>query len=338
MLSYEEIVSKIIESTKIERSVLEQKIKEKIDEFNNLVSEEGAAYIIAKELGVQLISVDHSKESVEIKNLVGGLKNVSVVGRVVAKYPVSTYQRDGKELKVGSLLLYDGTGYCRVVFWNDFIDIFNKIAEDMIIKVVNAYVKENNDRKELHINFRTKVRLSPEEIDPESIPHSQNIQSRNWISKISELNDGSDARILGMIVQIFKRNAFFLVCPECGKKIYNEEGIFMCKDHGRVKPKKKLVLSYIIDDGFSTIRVTSFGRDAETVIGMSTDEAVKVCDENEDDSYIVDYVKDNVVGKEIIVFGTAKINNFTGDIEIISNKIIDKINFNLELSKISNSI
>ncbi len=337
MLSYEEIISKIVSSTKIDRGVLEQKIKEKIVEFNNLVSEEGAAYIIAKELGVQLVNVDHSKESVEIKNLVGGLKNISVVGRVVAKYPISTYQRDGKELKVGSLLLYDGTGYCRVVFWNDFIDIFNNIKEDSIIKVVNAYVKENNGRKELHINFRTKVRLSPDDVDPNSIPHSQNIQNKNWINKISDLQDGSDARIFGMIVQLFKRNSFFLVCPECGKKIYNEEGIFMCKDHGRVQPKKKLVISYILDDGFSTIRVTSFGRDAEQIIGMSTDQAVKVCDDNEDDSYIIDYVKDNVVGKEVVLFGTAKINNFTGDIEIISNKVIDKINFNLELSKIFNS-
>ena len=59
----EEIRNKIIMSRTISPADLDLKIKEKIRELSGLISEEGAAHIIANELGVELFS---GKEKLKI--------------------------------------------------------------------------------------------------------------------------------------------------------------------------------------------------------------------------------------------------------------------------------
>ena len=80
------------------------------------MSKEGAANIIAGELGVDLNESDLSEESVSIKSLLPLMKNVSVVGKVVDIYPISTFKREGRDNQVGALSINDGTGFARVVF------------------------------------------------------------------------------------------------------------------------------------------------------------------------------------------------------------------------------
>lgn len=334
-----EVVERIIKSTGIEKKVVLNKIEEKMKELDNLVSKEGAAHIIANELGVSLIDNDASQDNVKIENLVGGLRNVIVVGRVADIYPINSYEKDGKKLQVGALSLSDGTGFVRVVFWNDSISLFENINQGDIIKVINAYVKENKFGKlELHISFRTKVRINPEDVNPESIPSSSGIRKKSERIDLVELKRDSFIRAFGIIVQIFKRNCFFTVCPECGKSVKANEGIYMCKEHGRVKPNKKMFVSYVLDDGTDNVRCTSFGRDAEIILGLETDKAIELADNHEDSSYPIEHVKNNVVGKEVIIYGRSSFNDFTNSVEIISNKIIDKINYETELKRVTEEI
>ena len=49
-----ELKGKIVLSKKISPSELDARIKEKINELSGLISEEGAAHIIANELGIEL--------------------------------------------------------------------------------------------------------------------------------------------------------------------------------------------------------------------------------------------------------------------------------------------
>jgi replication factor A1 len=211
-MDYDEVLSRVIKSTGIEKSVLINKIDDKMKELDNLVSKEGAAHIIANELGVSLIDSDASQDFVNIKNLVGGLRNIIVIGRVTDIYPINSFKKDGKELQVGALSLSDGTGFVRVVFWNDSINIFKNIKEGDVIKVINTYVKENKFGKlELHTSFRSKIRINPEDVDPKSIPTNNKIQKKSERIDLVELKRDSSIRIFGIIVQLFKRNCLFNV-------------------------------------------------------------------------------------------------------------------------------
>ena len=74
-----EIKGKIVQSGKMSLSDLDIKIKEKINDLSGLISEEGAAHIIANELGIELLTM--GKEKIKIKEAYPGMRNVSVVGK-----------------------------------------------------------------------------------------------------------------------------------------------------------------------------------------------------------------------------------------------------------------
>ena len=53
-MDFDEILKKIVEKTGSSEDDIKKKIAEKQRELSNLVSKDGAAYIIAKELGIEL--------------------------------------------------------------------------------------------------------------------------------------------------------------------------------------------------------------------------------------------------------------------------------------------
>ncbi len=69
----DKIIEKIKEKTGLSDKEISTKIKDKLDLLSGLISEEGAAIIIANELGVKVFE-DGGKQ--DIKNVVGGMRNV----------------------------------------------------------------------------------------------------------------------------------------------------------------------------------------------------------------------------------------------------------------------
>ena len=334
-MEYNEIVKKIIKEKGVSKEILESKIKDKILELDNLVSREGAANIIAGELGVDIAGADLSEEIVNIKNLLPTMKNVSIIGKVTDIYPTSTFNKDGKEQQVGALSVNDGTGFARVVFWNDSISIFKNISQGDSLKIINAYIKENKFGKiEVHISFRSKVRINPENVNLSTISISNDAKVSREKIDLTEIKKDTEIKVVGIVVQLFKKNCFFTVCPECKKSAKADDGAFMCKEHGKVTPERKLFISYIIDDGTSNARCTSFGFDAEKILGLTTKQATELADSHEDSSYPIEHVMNKVLGKEVIINGKTQFNSFSNSIEIVTNKVFEKIDYNLELKEI----
>ena len=53
-MSFEDILEKIVDETDASEEDIEEEVEEKMDEFEGLVSEEGAIHLVAKEYGVQV--------------------------------------------------------------------------------------------------------------------------------------------------------------------------------------------------------------------------------------------------------------------------------------------
>ena len=90
------IIEKITTETGLSEKEVEQQIQKKMSDMEGLVSEEGAAYIVASELGVQLFK-DIGTGAIKIKDILAGMKSVEFVGKVVRTYPVRTFEREGNE-------------------------------------------------------------------------------------------------------------------------------------------------------------------------------------------------------------------------------------------------
>jgi len=321
-----EIVNKIKEKTGLSEEIIRSKIEKKMKELSGLVSEEGAAHIVASELGVKLIE-SSEKGVLQIKNLVPGLRNATVIGRVLRVWEVREFEKDKIKGKVASILIGDGSGKVRAVFWNDKVKLIENLKEGDVVKLYFCYVKENNfGRKEIHFSDKSKIEINPDDEEVKEIPSLEALTTSADREYIINLVPNSRVKIKGAIVQILMRDPFFEVCPECGFRIYNENGIYICNEHGEVEPSYSMVVSSIIDDGTGTIRAVFFGKRAEILLDMSSEEAFKISEESGDRLQPLFIAEQKLLGKEILVEGDVVQNETFGTTEMIVKRVIKNPN------------
>ncbi|RMF56003.1 hypothetical protein D6745_00570 [Candidatus Woesearchaeota archaeon] len=325
---YEDIIAKIEEEKGIGKEEIESKIKAKLNQLSGLISKEGAAHIIANELGVNIFPQTSGK--LKIKNILPGIRNLETVGRVAQIFEVRSFNSGSRSGKVGSFMLGDETGKIRVVLWNDQVDKLSSLKENMIIKIAGAYVKENNGRKEIHLNDMSKLILNPE---GETVPEIQ-LGSARQRKKISELTENDEnIEILGTIVQVFDMK-FFEVCPQCNRRTKPREEGFVCNEHGKIEPAYSYLLNLFIDDGSDSIRTVFFRNQVQSLTGKTNEEILA----GKDDSSVLEPVKMDLLGKIIKVVGRVNKNEMFERLELVANLVDPNPNPDQEIKRLQEEI
>ena len=84
--------------------------------------------VIAAELGVEVANEDGSfKRKLLLGHVVTGLNNATVTGRVIAVFPVRTFE-GAKPGKFGSVTIADNEGVLRVVLWNEQANALEQVT------------------------------------------------------------------------------------------------------------------------------------------------------------------------------------------------------------------
>ncbi len=113
------------------------------------LTDQGALFLVAGELGVSLRK-DAVSSDMAIKDLYIGANDVTVAARVLAVYPVATYnKKDGGQGRYRRLALFDGKNTVRLTVWEEGVEQVEKlmIQVDSPIRVANGYVKQGLDGK-----------------------------------------------------------------------------------------------------------------------------------------------------------------------------------------------
>lgn len=320
-MHYDDIVNKINEASGLSKVDIEDKVKTKMNQLSGLVSKEGAATIIANELGVKLFQ---SPLKLKIKNIVEGMRNATVVGRVRQVFEKRSFTKGERSGTVANFILSDETSSVRVVLWGEKADIIEKLAEGMPVKISNALVRNNNGRKELHLNEKAEITLNPL---GEDIPDLGAV--RKSIKELSE-ND-INVEILGTIVQIFNPN-FFEICSVCGKRVKQKEDGFACDAHGAVQQSYSYVLNMFVDDGTDSVRAVFFRHQVESLLNKSYDEMI-LYKENPD---FFNEMKSALLGSFVKIQGKVFNNSMFNRIEITANKVVLNPNPEEELQRLKN--
>lgn len=197
-MSLEKIVEQILSSrpdlTRQEVHKMIEKKKEGVGEF---FTDETAARIVASELGVEIVQKPLQLE-ILIQNLVSGLNDVTVAGRVVTVYPPKTFtRRDLTEGKFARLLIADKSGTLKVILWDDRTDLVEtgKVEQGQIIEVSHGYVREGLDGKlELHVGSRGNIQISPPEAAEINYP-----PITRWEKKVGEIREDGPITVEGTI-------------------------------------------------------------------------------------------------------------------------------------------
>jgi len=323
-MDFDIVLQKIIEKTNLTNEEVQRKILEKQQELSNLVSKEGAAYIIAKELGIDIFP--KTKRNLEIKNIVPKIRNLKLNARVVNIFPAKEFETKGRKGKVASIILGDSTGTIRLSLWDQQTEIIDKLNPGIGVEVFGGYTRENGiGGVEIRLSNKGGLKILKEN----DLPKLEKIQTPKMIRKnIKDLREGEFSEIRAALVQLFETNFFYEICPECGSRV-TKENDFKCDQHGKVEPTKAIVLSGVVDDGTGNIRAVFFRNNALRLIGMSMDEILK-----KQDSFFNDL---DVLGKEFIMVGRIRKNKMFNRLEFVANNV-KEVNIENEANKIINNL
>ena len=209
MLSIEEIIKAILSvSADASQEEVWRRIEEKKKAAGGLLKDETAARLVASELGVEVEEMlVHSEES-PIGELVLGLNDVSVVGRVVFVYPLQSYVRkNGGESQFARLIVADRTGALRVLLWDDKANLVcdDKVKRGQIVQILHGYVREARDGQlELHLGNHGEVQVNPQNSKEENYPAAE-----SFLEKIAKLTKNKKkASIAGTVERVSSLTTF----------------------------------------------------------------------------------------------------------------------------------
>ena len=280
----EAYVNKIIEGTGLTRKEIQDMVEEKKKELKGLISEEGALFVIARELGVDVKeeNKDLLKDiDLNISDITENMKNISITGRIKEIYNVNKFNKaDGGTGYVGSFLLHDKTGDIRIVLWDDNVSIFNEdnFEPNELVKIINGIARKGRFQdKEIHIGRYGKIILSPDDVDYNKYP-----KVKFELVNINDINLNLKSLSLeGKIIQISPIKEFNRKNGEIGK-----------------------VGSLTLLDSTGSIRITFWNEDTEKLKNLQINDVITISNLNPRlnslDSKTIDmYASKNTIIKKV---------------------------------------
>lgn len=300
--NFEKMVDRIARASGQTVDNIKTKVEEKRQKLSGLISEEGAAQVIAAELGISF-----ENEKFKIDELTPGMRKVNLVAKVIRMFPVREFTtKKGEKSKVTNLILADETSNIRTVLWDTHhIELIEKgeVKEDSVVEIVNASMREN----EIHLGSFSEFKLSSEQIG--EVKTERVVKEKAIVDfAIGDMNS-----VRAFIVQGFEPR-FFFVCKNCGKKAEVPEGTTIattgvCKEHGEVGCEKRAVMNIVIDDGTESTRAVMFHEVMQSV-GITEYENVELLAQQ----------RANLLGNEMVFSGDVRNNSYFNRPEFIVNE------------------
>ncbi|MBS3075490.1 DUF2240 family protein [Candidatus Pacearchaeota archaeon] len=307
--NYHQLVDFISKNSGLSNEDIERRIEAKQAKLAGLISKEGAAQVVAAEL-----NINFDKQIIKISQIVPGMRKINLVGKVINLFPVKEYNKNGRSGRIGTFILADETSNIRTVLWDEnHIDLIanGQIFNECVIEINNANLRNN----ELHLTSFSEIKISNKLIE-------NPVVSQSFFKKaINQFSPGEKVSTRAFIVQMFEPR-FFQVCPQCRKKV-NEIG--ECLGHGRVVPERRVLLSFVIDDGSDSIRAVIFSDQIEKLVPKEELEVPELFSGR----------KKELLGKEMVLTGQVRKNNMYNNNEFFISDVgeVDLDNLIDELEK-----
>jgi replication factor A1 len=251
---------------------------------------------------------------------------IRVVGRIMDIQEPSEFQRqDGSPGTVRSITLADKTGSIRASLWDNQAEIYFEVGDP--VKIQNPRVNYRNDGFELSIGTNSNIERANEE-DTKDLPSYEEIEETIYkIKAIADLEDDDrDVKITGKIVEVNTNRILLTQCPSCNNSIEIVDDVYECNYCGESfdEPKNLLMINTRIeDDSEEDIAVTFFGKYAEELLGMTTDEIVSTIDETGDEGAIEGKLED-LENYTITIIADVDFDDFNEEIRLKLKKLISK--------------
>ena len=248
---------------------------------------------------------------------------VGVIGRIINLYDINEFQRANGTLgMVRTVEIADDTGSVRASFWDEKAEM--GLNRDDAIWIKNARPKFRNDAVELSVGKATIV-IKPKAEDIEALPSLEEIEESIYkTKKIEDLaEEDKNIKLKGQISEAYGDRILYEMCPNCNKRVEYVDDAFVCDFCGEEiqKPNYLMIVPCVIEDDTGTVRTTFFRKQAEELIGMTTEKANEVIMTTADEGSLAGKVED-LIGSEITVIADASFDEYNEEIRLIAKKIV----------------
>jgi replication factor A1 len=311
---YETLIKRIAESCGLTAEEINTRVEAKKARLAGLISKEGAAQIVAAELGISF-----DKQNVKINEILPGMRRVTIVAKVISLSPIRSYEKNGRSGKVLNITLADETGNTRGVLWDtNHISLFEggQITNGDVVEISNASLRGT----EIHLTAFSDIKKSQSKIENAKTEITNNYNSAAVDKKIIDLKPMDRARMRAVIVQVFEPRTFE-VCPECGSRPKPETIGFECEKHGKVTPERRALINAVLDDGTESVRAVFF---SDNIIKLGLEKTASDFPEK----------RMEILGKEAYFTGMVRQNKVFNNTELVINAVeevdLDKLIIELQ--------
>lgn len=162
MYDFETLIKELLQSRpELTREEVLRRVEEKKQTVGaGYLTDQGALFLVAGEFGISLRK-DGASADLSLKDLYIGANDVTTVARVLAVYPVSTFNKKaGGTGKYMRLVLFDDKDAVRLTVWEEGLEQVEKLGlgVDTPVRVANGYVKQGLDGKpNLNLGRRGRI-------------------------------------------------------------------------------------------------------------------------------------------------------------------------------------
>ncbi|PIU21752.1 MAG: hypothetical protein COT15_00690 [Candidatus Diapherotrites archaeon CG08_land_8_20_14_0_20_34_12] len=240
--NFDSILERILKETGKDKEEILDKIDRKQKKMAGLLSREGAAFMVAKDYGIDL---DTTSTRVKINELKEGLQNIDVLVRVKQVYTPKKFEKNGKKGMLCNMLVEDETGECRAAAWHNHVKEIEDVRKNQILLLKNCYISVFNEKPSLNIGFSSQI--------DKKVNETILLSESNNLIKLNELKEGlQNVDIIARIITVFPINYF------------EKEGV------------KRGVINFLIGDGTKTIRATAWNDMVEIVSELKSGDLIKI--------------------------------------------------------------
>jgi replication factor A1 len=244
-----EVIRKIVSASGKSEGEVAQLVSEKKQRFEGLLTESGAAMVVAKELGVELGMEEQALERLQIAQLKEGMQNVELLVRAKHIFSPREFEKNGKTGRLCNLIVADASGEIRLTVWNKCVQLLEeeKVERGSALLVKNCRVDKYGGNLQLNLPYNGSVVVKPNGENHGLPPINEKKAA------LKEISGGeNDISVVGRVVRIFPEKSFE-------------------RETGSGK-----LINFLFGDGTAIVRATAWDSMVEGIKKLVPGEAVKI--------------------------------------------------------------
>ena len=157
--SRKKIVQAIAAKTRLSESEIESLVESKKGKFSGMLTDAGAAFMVAKELDVDLGLEKQWNATTPIAQLKGGMNQVDVRASVLQVFPPKEFEKNGRVGIVQNAVVGDETGSIRFTLWEQDVRAWKEqgIGKGATLLLRNASVSAFKEQLQLQLSYNGSV-------------------------------------------------------------------------------------------------------------------------------------------------------------------------------------